>query len=153
MALIVVDAITVAANAAAMGGAHRATAIGFVSAFSRLPVHPANTKANNRAMILIRAIPFCQVSKQERRREWNAIIGIGGWKYDPRENRESARSRLTSRCIRTRRPRVCRVCAGGFLPRRFVHVRFGHADGLRWWLGRGPTCVVRITLHVGPLLK
>jgi hypothetical protein len=66
-----------------MGGAHRATA--FVSAFSRLPVHPANTKANNRAMILIRAIPFCQVSKQERRREWNAIIGIGGWKYDPRE--------------------------------------------------------------------
>jgi hypothetical protein len=25
------------------------------------------------------------------------------------------------------------------LPRRFVHVRFGHADGLRWWLGRGPT--------------
>jgi CRISPR/Cas system CSM-associated protein Csm4 (group 5 of RAMP superfamily) len=76
-----VDAITVAANAAAMGG-HRATAIGFVSAFSRLPVHPANTKANNRAMILIRAIPFCQVSKQERRRVWNAIIGIGGWKYD-----------------------------------------------------------------------
>src|SRR5712672_1151334 len=68
-----------------MGGAHRATAIGFVSAFSRLPVHPANTKANNRAMILIRAIPFCQVSKQERRRGWNAIIGIGGWKYDPRE--------------------------------------------------------------------
>jgi hypothetical protein len=48
-------------------------------------VHPANTKANNRAMILIRAIPFCQVSKQGRRREWNAIIGIGGWKYDPRE--------------------------------------------------------------------
>ena len=87
-------AITVAANAAAMGGAHKATAIGFVSAFSRLPVHPANTKANNRAMILIRAIPFCQVSKQERRREWNAIIGIGGWKYDLRENRESARSRL-----------------------------------------------------------
>jgi len=81
-----VDAITVAANAAAMGGAHRATAIGFVSAFSRLPVHPANTKANNRALILIRAIPFCQVSKQERRREWEcAIIGIGGWKYDPRE--------------------------------------------------------------------
>jgi hypothetical protein len=32
-------------------------------AFSRLPVHPANTKADNRAMILIRAIPFCQVSK------------------------------------------------------------------------------------------
>jgi hypothetical protein len=59
--------------------------MGFVSAFSRLPVQPANTKANNRAMILIRAIPFCQVSKQGRRREWNAIIGIGGWKYDPRE--------------------------------------------------------------------
>jgi len=48
-------------------------------------VHPANTKANNMAMILIRAIPFCQVSKQGRRREGNAIIGIGGWKYDPRE--------------------------------------------------------------------
>jgi hypothetical protein len=59
--------------------------MGFVSAFSRLPVHPANTKANNRAMILIRAIPFCQVSKQGRHREGNAIIGIGGWKYDPRE--------------------------------------------------------------------
>jgi hypothetical protein len=58
--------------------------MGFVSAFSRLPVHPANTKANNRAMIFIRAIPFCQVSKQGRRREGNAIIGIGGWKYDPR---------------------------------------------------------------------
>jgi hypothetical protein len=70
---------------AAMGGAHRATAMGFVSVFSRLPVHPANTKANNRAIILIRAIPFCQVSKQGRCREGNAIIGIGGWKYDPRE--------------------------------------------------------------------
>ena len=56
--------IGVAAILAAMGGAHRATAMGFVSAFSRLPVHPANTKANNRAMILIRAIPFCQISKQ-----------------------------------------------------------------------------------------
>jgi hypothetical protein len=41
-----------------------------------LPVHPANTKANNRAMILIRAIPFCQVSKQGRRREWNAIMEL-----------------------------------------------------------------------------
>jgi hypothetical protein len=51
-----VAAITVALNLAAMGGAHRATAVGFVSAFNRLPVHPANTKANNRAMILIRAI-------------------------------------------------------------------------------------------------
>jgi hypothetical protein len=59
--------------------------MGLVSALSRLPVHPANTKANNRAMILIRAIPFCQGSKQERRREWNAIIGVGGWKYAPRE--------------------------------------------------------------------
>ena len=49
-------AITLAANVAAMGGAHRATAIVLVSAFSRLPVHPANTKANNRAMILIRTI-------------------------------------------------------------------------------------------------
>jgi hypothetical protein len=37
-------------------------------------------------MILIRAIPFCQVSKKQGiRREGNAIIGIGGWKYDPRE--------------------------------------------------------------------
>jgi hypothetical protein len=68
-----------------VGGAHTATAVGFVSALSRLPVHPVNTKANNRAMILIRAIPFCQVSKQGIRREGNAIIGIGGWKYDPRE--------------------------------------------------------------------
>jgi hypothetical protein len=62
-----------------MGGAHRATAIGFVSAFSRLPVHPANTKANNRAMILIRAIPFCQVSKQGIRREGSPENG--GWQY------------------------------------------------------------------------
>jgi hypothetical protein len=77
-----------------MGGAHTATAVGFVSAFSRLPVHPVNTKANNRAMILIRAIPFCQVSKQGIRREGNAIIGIGGWKYDPRETGKGARSRL-----------------------------------------------------------
>jgi hypothetical protein len=53
----------IAANAAATGGAHKATAIGFVSAFSRLPVHPVNAKANSKAMILIRAIPFCQVSK------------------------------------------------------------------------------------------
>ncbi len=50
--------------AAATDGAQRATAIGFVSAFSRLPVHPANRKANSRTTILIRAIPFCQVSKQ-----------------------------------------------------------------------------------------
>jgi hypothetical protein len=48
-----------------------------VSAFSRSPVHPVNTKANNRAMILIRAIPFCQVSKQGIRREGNAIIETG----------------------------------------------------------------------------
>jgi hypothetical protein len=53
---------------AAVGEPHRATAMGFVSVFSRLPVHPGNTKANNREMILIRAIPFCQVSKQGRRR-------------------------------------------------------------------------------------
>jgi hypothetical protein len=33
-------------------------------------------------MILIRAIPFCQVSKQGIRREGNAITGIGGWKYE-----------------------------------------------------------------------
>src|SRR6266436_2482293 len=58
--------VVAAITAAAMGGAHSATAIGFVSAFSRLPVHPANTKANSRAMVLIRAIPFCQGSKQER---------------------------------------------------------------------------------------
>src|ERR1700692_934093 len=67
-----------------MGGALRATAVGFVSVLSRSPLHPVNTKANNRAMIFIRAIPFCQVSKQGIRREGNAIIGIGGWKYDPR---------------------------------------------------------------------
>jgi hypothetical protein len=47
-----------------MGGALRATAVGFASVLSRSPAHPVNTKANNRAMILIRAIPFCQVSKQ-----------------------------------------------------------------------------------------
>jgi hypothetical protein len=47
-----------ASNAAAMGGVLGATTIGFVSAFSRLPVHPANTKTNSRAMILIRAIPI-----------------------------------------------------------------------------------------------
>src|SRR5258706_8107223 len=63
----------VAANAAATAGAHRATAVGFVSVFSRLPVHPANTKANSRAMILIRAIPFCQVSKQGYAAKGNAI--------------------------------------------------------------------------------
>ena len=40
-------------------------------------------------MILIRAIPFCQVSKQGYAAKGNAIIGIGGWKYDPRENREA----------------------------------------------------------------
>ncbi len=103
-------AITVAANAAAMG-AHRATAIGFVSAFSRLPVHPANTKANNRALILIRAIPFCQVSKQERRREWEcAIIGIGGWKYDPRENRE-ARDHALPLGASGEGDRLCAECA------------------------------------------
>jgi hypothetical protein len=34
-------------------------------------------------MILIRAIPFCQVSKQGIRSEGNAIIGFGGWKYAP----------------------------------------------------------------------
>jgi hypothetical protein len=68
-----------------MGGAHRATAIGFVSAFSRLPVHPANTRANNRAMILIRAIPFCQVSKPGETPA-NGMLSseLGGWKYDPR---------------------------------------------------------------------
>ena len=78
--------VAVIANAGAIG----------VLAFSRLPVHPANTKANNRAMILIRAIPILSVTP------------------------------------------VYRLCIGGFLPRRFVPVRFGHADGLRWWRGRGP---------------
>src|SRR5258708_12417458 len=43
----------VAANAAAMGGALRATAVGFISVLSRLPSHPVNTKTNTRAMILI----------------------------------------------------------------------------------------------------
>jgi hypothetical protein len=40
-----------------------------------------------------------------------------------------------------------RLRRGGFLPRRFVHVRFGHADGLRWWLGRGPTQMVVLETH------
>jgi hypothetical protein len=53
-AQIGVAAITLAA----MDVAHIAMAMGFVSAFSRSPVHPANRKANNRAMILICAIPF-----------------------------------------------------------------------------------------------
>jgi hypothetical protein len=39
-------------GATAMGGG----TFGLVSAFSLLPVHPANMKANSRAMILIRAI-------------------------------------------------------------------------------------------------
>ncbi len=39
-----------------MGGALRATAVGFISVLSRLPSHPVNTKANSRAMILIRVI-------------------------------------------------------------------------------------------------
>jgi hypothetical protein len=82
--------VAVIANAGAIG----------VLAFSRLPVHLANTKANNRAMILIRAIPIRSVTP------------------------------------------LYRLCIGGFLPRRFVHVRFGHADGLRWWRGRGPTHIV-----------
>jgi hypothetical protein len=56
-----------------MGGAHRATAIGFVSAFSRLPVHPANAKANNRAMILIRAIPH-SVRFPKRRDAANGML-------------------------------------------------------------------------------
>jgi hypothetical protein len=46
------------AGATAMGATYRPTAIGFVSAFSRLPVHPANMKTNNSAMILIRVIPI-----------------------------------------------------------------------------------------------
>src|SRR6202022_189162 len=72
----------IAANAAATGGAHTAMAIVLVSAFSRLPVHPANTKANSRAMILIRAIQFCQGSKQ----------GIRPQEECYHRNRESARS-------------------------------------------------------------
>jgi hypothetical protein len=43
-----------------MGGADRTKAVGFVSAFSRLPAHPVNIKTNNRAMIRIRAILFWQ---------------------------------------------------------------------------------------------
>jgi|SRR3981081_2408217 hypothetical protein len=74
----------IAANAAATGGAHRATAVGFVSAFSRLPVHPVKMKANNRAMIRISAILFCRFSKYGIRREENAITVIGGWR-DPRK--------------------------------------------------------------------
>src|SRR5258708_3533402 len=116
--------VVAAITAPAMGGAHRATAIGFVSAFSRLPVHPANTKANSRAMILIRAIPFCWVSKQERRREWNAIIGIDGWKYDPRENRESARSRLR---FGRNGPAPWGRSEGRSVPRR----KFGHESTCR----------------------
>ena len=60
-----------------MGGALRATAIGFVSLFSRLPPHSVNMKANNRAMIRIRAIPFCQVSKQGTRREGSPEMAAG----------------------------------------------------------------------------
>jgi hypothetical protein len=75
----------IAANAAAVGGAHRATAIAFVSAFSRLPLHPVTTKANNRAMILIRAIPFCQVSKRGYAAKGMLSSELGCWKYDPRE--------------------------------------------------------------------
>jgi hypothetical protein len=63
MRLIGEAAITVAVNVAAMGGPLRATAVGFVSAFNRFPEHPVNVKANNRAMIRISTIPFCQVSK------------------------------------------------------------------------------------------
>jgi hypothetical protein len=61
--MIAVAAITVAANVAAIDGALRATAVGFVSASNRFPAHPLNMKENNRAMIRISAIPFCQVSK------------------------------------------------------------------------------------------
>ena len=46
-------------GAIAMGATYRPTAIGFVSAFSRLPVHPANMKTNNRAIIRISKAPCC----------------------------------------------------------------------------------------------
>jgi hypothetical protein len=46
----------VAADASATGEALRATAVGFVSVLSRSPLHPVNTKANNRAMIRIRGL-------------------------------------------------------------------------------------------------
>jgi hypothetical protein len=49
----------------------------FVSAISRSPAHPVNRKANNRAMIRIRAIPFCQVSKQGIRREGSPEMAAG----------------------------------------------------------------------------
>src|SRR5712664_4730774 len=55
--------------------------------------------------------PFCQVSKQERRREWEcAIIGIGGWKYDPRENRE-ARDHALPLGASGEGDRLCAECA------------------------------------------
>ena len=44
-----------------MGGALGTTAVGVVSASNRVPAHPVNMKENNRAMISISAIPFCQV--------------------------------------------------------------------------------------------
>jgi hypothetical protein len=50
------DRCRMAANAAATGGVLRATAVGFVSVFSRSPLHPVNTKASNRAMIRIRGL-------------------------------------------------------------------------------------------------
>jgi hypothetical protein len=59
------------------GRVRSATAVGLVSALSRSPAHPVNIKANNRAMIRIRASPFCQVSKQGIRRGENAIARIG----------------------------------------------------------------------------
>jgi hypothetical protein len=115
--------IGVAAILAAMGGAHRATAMGFVSAFSRLPVHPANTKANNRAMILIRAIPFCQVSKQGRRREGNAIIGIGGWKHDPRAPPVIVQCVLLEEIAQTANPLAPVTSSGCRRSQRYSHLR------------------------------
>jgi hypothetical protein len=63
-----------------MGGTLGATAVGVVSASNRFPAHPVNMKANNRTMIRISAIPFCQVSKQRIRRERNASseLATGG---------------------------------------------------------------------------
>jgi hypothetical protein len=82
------------------GGARRATAVGLVSALSRSPAHPLNIKANNRAMIRIRAIPFCQVSKRGTRCEGNAI---GGCQDARRRSPVSASTKL-------KRPQAFSLC-------------------------------------------
>src|SRR6266403_1782295 len=88
----------IAANAAATGGANRATAIGFVSAFSRLPVHPANRKANSRAMILIRAI-------------YRSFISLSGFSWGTRSALDGRRSRY--RYFELEASLKCRSCKKG----------------------------------------